>query len=121
MYVRPQNYRYPQAMPLPHNYSGNTFRDPQYHPELSTEPEASEKSPLEEENKQDIDDTQQEKNAKTAALLPKGGFKLRLSSLFGDKFGSEEFLILAVILLLADSPDGNDDLLLFLLLLFFIK
>ncbi len=108
MYVRPQNYRYPSGVRLPQNYSGSTFgageqRDADVSEEKLQDEEKNDGTPKE-------------------ALLSKGGFGLRLGSLFGDnkKIGTEELLIIALILLLADS-DNNDDLILFLVLLFFIK
>ena len=117
MYVRPQNYRYPEGMRLPENYSGNTFREP-------LEQEEAQEEPLEKEETLDEQalPTQGNDTKDSPALLPTSGFKLRINSLFGGngKIGTEELLILALILLLADT-ENNDDLILFLVLLFFIK
>lgn len=111
MYVRPQNYRYPEGLRPPKNYSGNTFREPALTEEEPSEPE---KKPL-----TDTDFTEQGSEEDTAALLsPKGSL---FGGLFGGKgIGSEELLIFALILLLSDS-NNNDDLIIFLILLFFIK
>ena len=114
MYVRPQNYRYPEGVRLPKNYSGNTFREP------SPEEEAPSESAEEIREEQAVASSAESSSAEdTAALLtPKSS---PLSSLFGGKgIGSEELLIFALILLLSDSDMGND-LILFLILLFFIK
>ncbi len=113
MYVRPQNYRYPEGVRLPKNYSGNTFREP-----LPAEEEAP-VTEAEEKTQEAAAEVSSQSTEDTAALLtPKSS---PLSSLFGGKgIGSEELLIFALILLLSDS-EINDDLILFLILLFFIK
>ena len=116
MYVRPQpqNYKYPREVRLPENYSGNTFREIAEEPDPTEETEQTEKAEeIEEAVPTEVKET---------ILKPSSGFKLRLSSLFGNKggIGTEEILILALILLLSDSEE-NDDLILFLILLLFIK
>ncbi len=124
MYVRPQNYRY--GIRLPQNYAGNAFgREDNEGIEATEANEASEeKEAAESKKNEDADNAAEQASAQPAdkkgPLLSNGGFKLRLGSLLGDKFGNEELLLLAVILLLADSED-SEDLLLFLILLLFIK
>ena len=120
MYVRPQNYRYTSEVRLPENYSGNTFREP-----MISDSQISESNSVEDsDDASDIADLPEErKDDKTAALLPRSNFKLRLGSVFGGEksgIGTEELLILALILLLANGNE-NDDLTLFLILLLFIK
>ena len=112
MYVRPQmqNNKYTHEVKLPENYGGSTFREPP--PEHIVQ-----------ETQGETNDTEQTAAAlevKEAATPAGSPMKLRLGSLFGNKIGSEEILILALILLLCDSEE-NDDLVLFLILLFFIK
>ncbi len=122
MYVKPQNYRFPAGgVRLPQNYSGNAFGTAQ----SNSADENVDIQEQVEEAQPDTSPTEEitasaEPAAKRAGLLKESGFHLRLGSLLGGKFGTEEFLILAMILLLADGDD-NDELILFLILLFFIK
>ena len=116
MYVRPQNYRYPEGVRLPKNYSGNTFREPL--PEEEPAPDSPKES-LAGQDEAVSKSAESTSSEDTAALLTQKSSPL--SSLFGGKgIGSEELLIFALILLLSDSEMGND-LILFLILLFFIK
>ncbi len=116
MYVRPQNYRYPEGVRLPKNYSGNTFREPLPEEESPLDPPEESHDGQEEAVSKSADTAGSED---TAALLTQKSSPL--SSLFGGKgIGSEELLIFALIILLSDSEMGND-LILFLILLFFIK
>lgn len=120
MYVRPQNYRYPEGVRLPKNYSGSTFREPlpEENPTTDSPEEILEEISAEQESSSS---PQPDSNVgeDTAALLTQKSSPL--SSLFGGKgIGSEELLLFALILLLSDSELGND-LIFFLILLFFIK
>ncbi len=123
MYVKPQNYRFPAGgVRLPQNYSGNAFGISQPADDETAEEQMHLK---EKEEDGTLPDTSEVTASATpeehpVGLLKNGNFHLRLGSLLGGKFGTEEFLILAMILLLADGDD-NDELILFLILLFFIK
>ncbi len=120
MYIKPQNYRFPASgVRLPQNYSGNAFGSAQNN---VTQQETELPEQAEENNTDELTEitASAKPGEKRAGLLKDSRFHLRLGSLLGDKFGTEEFLILAMILLLADGED-NDELILFLILLFFIK
>jgi hypothetical protein len=134
LYYRSQGYRYPQNVRVPINYSGNAFTNqtPDNDNNKSSDTEeytSQEKVPIisnqgatdvSEENTDETDNalnsaTATEEQSSAPASLLKG---LSPASLFGNRIGSEELLIIALIFLLSDNGSEADIIWLLLILLF---